>query len=85
MVGLSSRLSHIPALNPTSIGPQSLHLLAKGVLQVPVWALLVMVFTDRDLGTGVDKKKRKERRTQGIQVSSKTSILYLQKHMLIYL
>ena len=43
-----------------------------------------MVFTDRDLGTGVDKKAKK-RKTRGTQVSSETRVLYLQKCMLIYL
>ena len=45
----------------------------------------VMVFTDQDLGTGVKEKKAKKRRTWGTQVSSETRVLYLQKHMLIYL
>ena len=45
----------------------------------------LMVFTDQDLGTGVKEKKVKKRRTRGTQVSSETRVLYLQKHMLIYL
>ena len=44
-----------------------------------------MVFTDWDLGTGVDKKKAKKRRMRGTQALSETRVLYLQRHMLIYL
>ena len=39
----------------------------------------VVVFVDRDLGTGVDEKK-----DAGSQVSSETRVLYLQKCMLLY-
>ena len=38
-----------------------------------------MFFIDWGLGTGVNKKDA------GTQVSSETRVLYLQKHMLIYL
>ena len=62
---------------PTSVGPQSLHPLAKGVLQVPVRVPLIMVFLiDQDLGTGVNEKKAKKKRMRGTQVSSGTRILY---------
>ena len=65
---------------PTSVGPQSLRPLVKGVLQVPVRAPLVMAFlTDQNLGTGVDEKKVKKRRTWGTQVSSGTSHIYKHK------
>ena len=40
----------------------------------------VVVFVDRDLGTGVDEKK-----DAGSQVSSETRVRYLQKCMLICL
>ena len=41
-----------------------------------VQAPLVMVFlTDWNLGTGVDQKKAKKRRTRGTQVSSGTRVL----------
>ena len=60
---------------PTSVGPQSLHQLAKGVLQVPVRAPLILVLMDQNLGTGVDEKKMKKRRTWGTQVSSGTRVL----------
>ena len=48
-------------------------------------SLSVMVFTDQDLGTGVDEKKAKKRRMWGTQISSETRVLYLQKRVLIYL
>ena len=48
-------------------------------------SLSVMVFTDQDLGTGVDEKKAKKRRMWGTQISSETSVLYLQKRVFIYL
>ena len=57
MVGLSSRLSHNPALSDLRRSYQSLRPTAKGVHQVLVQAPLVTVFIDKDLGTGVDKKK----------------------------
>ena len=42
----------------------------------PVQAPLVMVFlTDWNLGTGVDEKKGKKRRTWGTQVSNGTRVL----------
>ena len=59
VVGLSSPLSHIPVLTDlwrSTVTPSP----CQGPLQVPVWAPLVMVFTDRDLGTGVDEKKAKK-------------------------
>ena len=40
----------------------------------------VTVFLERDLGL-----ESMRRRMQGTQVSSETSVLYLQKHMFIYL
>ena len=70
---------------PTSVGPQSLRPLHKGILQVPVRAPLVMVFTDGYLGTGVYEKKAKKTKTRGTQVSSETRVPYLQKCMLICL
>ena len=70
---------------PTSVGPQSLRLVAKGILQVPVWVPLDMVFlTDQNLGTGVDEKKLKKRRAQGTQVSSGTRVLYSWQWVLIH-
>ena len=39
------------------MGPDSHCPLAKGVHQVPVWALRVTVFIDWDLGTGVNEKR----------------------------
>ena len=59
----------------TSVGPESLHQLAKGVLQVPVRVPLVLVLTDGNLGKGVNEKKMKKRRTRGTQVSSGTRVL----------
>ena len=67
---------------PTSVGPQSLHLLVKGVLQVTVRAPPVMVLTDRNLGKELTKRRR--RRTRGTQVSSGTRVLYLWQCVLIY-
>ena len=70
---------------PTSVGPQSLHPLAKGVLQVPVQVPLIMVFLiDQDLGTGVNEKKAKKKRMRGTQVSSGTRVLYSWQCVLIY-
>ena len=45
----------------------------------------VMVFlTDQNLGTGVDEKKAKKRRTRGTQVCSETRVLYSWQCVLIY-
>ena len=57
MVGLSSHLSYNLALTDLLRSQQSLHPLAKGIHQVPVWTPLVTVFVDQDLGTGLDEKK----------------------------
>ena len=57
VVGLSSHLSYNLALTDLLRSQQSLHPLAKGIHQVPVWTPLVTVFVDQDLGTGLDEKK----------------------------
>ena len=44
----------------------------------------LVVFTDRDLGTGVEEKKAMKRRTRGTQVSSETRVLYSWQHVRIY-
>ena len=59
MVGLSSHLSDNPRLTNLSRS-QSLHPECCEC-EVPVWAPLVVVFTDQDLGTGVDEKKDRGR------------------------
>ena len=45
----------------------------------------IMVFlTDQNLGTGIDEKKAKKRRTQGTQLSSGRSVFYSWQHVFIY-
>ena len=45
----------------------------------------IMVFlTDQNLGTGIDEKKTKKRRTQGTQLSSGRSVFYSWQHVFIY-
>ena len=41
-----------------------------------LWTGVMVFLTDWNLGTGVDKKKAKQRRTWGTQVSSGTRVLY---------
>lgn len=49
-----------------------------------LWTVVIVFLTDRNLGTGVNKKKAKKRRTWGTQVSSGTRVLYSWHGVLIY-
>ena len=49
-----------------------------------LWTGVMVFLTDWNLGTGVDKKKAKQRRTWGTQVSSGTRVLYSWQGVLIY-
>ena len=83
VVGLSSRLSHSPHLL-TSVSPQPLRPLAKGVHQVPCSGTTCYGLYRPGPGMTVGAEKGTRRKTWATQVLSETRVPYQWQRVLIY-